>query len=386
MVQLDKSFYCEIILPEKSPIRGVIGGLAERKSLAKQSAAFDTCMLLRRNNLLDDHFRSIYHKRLPAMRNAKLAIVSKKTNQYVMVCKPSIWAKEQGTIPQVLHGILINFIPSKPLAREHTSLLLLTRVKLPNFPTFPLYLENDKETSIGIVGLDDSFPVSFKELHQISNFTLAVLRDMFHKTFDPKPEKFSYWLAPVQARADITSSTVLPSELIDWDTLLFVEENPGLKWAKDMSSEFLLNHFIYDPWDGRKRYFPQAVDPDLRPSDPPPEYVPKRKWMHDILNYTLSLSKNSRKRFLETCDWNQPVLQAECVGLRRNFLDKTIEAERAENTKCVICPQPLTISPVSFPYASPSISILNGDSVTLLISTIDPIIHSHFMFGLPGHH
>ena len=347
VVQVDKAFYCEVILPENSPIRGVTGGLAERKVLARQSAAFDTCLLLRKSNLLDDHFRSIYHRRLPAMRNAKLAIVSNNLNQYTMIRKPSLWAKDQGTVPELVYGIIIHFIPSRPLTREHASLMLLTRTKLPSFPVFPLYLDNDTETIIQTVCLENSFLISENQFLELSHFTFSILHDIYHKTFDAKSEMLPYWLAPIKAGVVAASATVLPSALIDWDILNFVKEYPQLKWDNGMSTDFLLNHFIYDPWDGRKRYFPQAVDPNLRPTDPPPEYVQKRKWMQDILNYSLSLSKNSRERFLATSDLEQPVLHAECIGLRRNFLDKTAEKEKVENTKSVICPQPLTISPVS---------------------------------------
>ncbi|KAJ5152375.1 hypothetical protein N7492_010670 [Penicillium capsulatum] len=342
----DQSFSCEVLLPEKSPIRGVIGGLAAKKAIAKQSAAFDTCLLLRKNNLLDDHFRSVYHKRLPAMRNAKLAIISKKTNQYSMLCKPSFWAKQLGGLPVALYGMVIEFRPSEPLARNHEKLVLLARGQLPTFPSFPLFLEHDIETTIQTVSLDTSFSVTSEELSHLSNFTVSVFHDIFHKTFNTEPEKFPYWLAPAKPTVQIPSSTTSLKEVIDWDTLLFVRENRGLKWSTGMSAESLLNKFLYDEWDGRKRYFPLAVDNDLKASDPPPSYVPRRKWMENILNYTLSLSKNSRPKFLDNSDWTQPVYEAQCICLRRNFLDRTTAAERSENTRSVICPQPLTISPI----------------------------------------
>ena len=84
-------YECEVILPEGSPIRGLIGKPEARKSLAKQSAAFEACILLRNKGLLDEHFVSTYQRRLPAMRNAKLSITSKKTTQYSMIVKPSFW-------------------------------------------------------------------------------------------------------------------------------------------------------------------------------------------------------------------------------------------------------------------------------------------------------
>lgn len=359
-VASDQSFYCEVLLPDKSPIRGVIGGLAAKKILAKQSAAFDTCLLLRKNNLLDDHFRSIYHKRLPAMRNAKLAIVSKKTNHYVMLCKPSFWAKQPGGLPAALYAMVIEFQPSKPLTREHGKLILLSRDKLPVFPTFPLFLDHDTETIVKPVLLDNSFSVTSEELTHLSHFTVSVFHDVFHKTFDLDPERFPYWLAPVQPKTEVHSSTTSPREVADWATLLFVYENRERKWTQALSAESLVGKFLYDDWDGRKRYFPLAVDDSLHASDSPPSYVPRRKWMENILNYTLSLSKNSRSKFLDICDWKQPVYQAECICLRRNFLDRTTAAERSENTRSVICPQPLTISPVSFSY--PVLYRWNGDA------------------------
>ena len=343
-----QSYICEVILPEKSPIRGLIGGQASRKTLAKQSAAFDTCILLRRNNLLDANFGSVYQKRLPAMRNAKLAIASKKTNKYIMICKPSIWHQEEETIPEMLYGMLIKLIPSKPLKREHQSLLLLSRKRLPSFPSFPIFLDKDVSTVVETAVIGIPFSVTFQELSQLPNFTLAVFHDVFHKNFDPAPETFPYWLAPVRACASEFNSNAVLKSLVDWETVAFVQDHLDWRWSPDMDVDFVLSRFIYDPWDGRKRYFPIAVEPNLRASDPPPDWTPRRRWMQDIVNYSLSLSKNSRPKILDHCDWNQPVLQVECLSLRRNFLDKVTDPENLETTKCVVCPQPLAISSVSY--------------------------------------
>lgn len=314
--------------------------------MAKQSAAFDACMLLRRRHLLDDNFKSVYHKRLPAMRNAKLAIVSKKTNQYTMICKPSIWKKNQEDLPDKLYGMVFKFHPEEPLDRVHDSIILLARVPLPQIPSFPIYLENDKETSIQAIVLDTPLSIITEDLVCFSQFTIAVFRDVFHKTFEPVLEKFPYWLAPIRSDARSISSINPPRDIIDWNTLKFVNENCEIKWTKEMEPRSLLNRFIYDGWDGRRRFFPLSVETTLRPSDPPPSYAPHRKWMKDIMNYSLSLSKNSRLRALEDVDWDQPVFQAECVCLRRNFLDKATEAEKAEVTRSAICLEPLMISAV----------------------------------------
>ncbi|CAL5870932.1 uncharacterized protein PFLUO_LOCUS5174 [Penicillium psychrofluorescens] len=347
---VDNKFACEVILPEKSPIRGLVGEPASRKSTAKQAAAFDACLLLRRNNLLDDHFRSIYHRRLPAMRNARLAITSKKTNQYDRICKPSIWAEQIGSVESLLYATVITFDPSEPLARSHGEIILLTRKRLPVFPTFPVYLDNDIETVIRTTCVKSAFSVTLPELECLTAFTLSVFHDLFHKTYEREIEKLPYWIAPVKGNVRAKDISSLPG-VIDWDAIKDVQEHQEWHWSADMSPESLLDRFFYDYWDGRCRYFPVAVDHDLRPADPPPSNVPRRSNMKDILNYSSSLSKASRAKFLEGCDWSQPVLQAEKVGLRRNFLDKRTEAEKKE-TRCCICPQPLMLSAIPLPIVA----------------------------------
>jgi endoribonuclease Dicer len=280
------------------------------------------------------------------MRNAKLALTAKKTNQYAMRIKPSIWARNQGKIPTFLFATLIGLISSSPLSRDHGSILLLTRERLPSIPAFPVFLEHDLETSVNLIGSDSSLNVSPAEVDILTGFTLSVFHDLFHKTYTREPERFPYWLAPIRADVQATDS-FNPSEVLDWEALKYASENSNIVWSPDMKPESLLNRFLYDNWNGRFRYFPISIDKMLSPTDPPPSYVPARKWSKDIMNWTLSLSKNSRPKFFERCIWDQPVLQAEMVCLRRNFLDKASEDERSVNTKAVICPQALCVSAVS---------------------------------------
>jgi endoribonuclease Dicer len=343
-----EKFSCEVTLPEKSLVRGVLGTLESSKAMAKGSAAFDTCLVLRKSNLLDGHFRPIFHRRLPAMRNARLAIASKKQEKYDRRCKPSHWSHQIGTIPTELYAILIRFNPLKPLNREHAPLILLTRTRLPSFPSFPIFLDDDIETRIQTLCVESPLAVSSQQLDQLTDFTVSVFRDVFHKVFESKPEVFPYWLAPAHLDADIGSPTELPNTLIDWEASSFVHEHREWKWSEGMDPKTLLNRFMYDPWSGKFRYFPLSIVPDLSALDAPPSYVPRRRDinMQNIMNYSLSLYKGSRHLFLQHCNWDQPVLQAEMVGLRRNFLDRGNESERPEKTLCVLCPETVMLSAV----------------------------------------
>ncbi|KAL2864678.1 putative RNA helicase/RNAse III [Aspergillus lucknowensis] len=352
VLPVNNTFVCEVILPERSPIRGLTGSPAVSKSTAKRSAAFDTCVLLRKHKLLDDRFNSVYHRRLPAMRNAKLAITCKKTNQYDMLLKPSLWAIGRGMLPDMVFATIITFKPSRPLSRELVDLVLLTREELPAIPEFPIFLEEgDIETTVHCVSVGKAWTFSVQELSDVTAFTLRVFRDVFQKTYSCNPEHMSYWLAPMCARHPAESEPDL-STCIDWDAVHLVNENDELTFPENATSETLRDRFVFDPWDGRCRYFTQAVDECLQPSDPPPAFVPRRRHMDNIMNYSISLSKNARAKFLAKCNWNQPVLRAELVRLRRNMLDKMTDQEKEAATTCYICLEPLRVSAIPAPVAA----------------------------------
>ncbi|KAL5051864.1 hypothetical protein BDW71DRAFT_169667 [Aspergillus fruticulosus] len=340
----NNTFVCEVILPERSPIRGLTGAPAMNKSTAKRSAAFDTCVLLRKHKLLDDHFNSVYHKRLPAMRNARLAITCKKTNEYDMIQKPALWSKDRGIKPKILYATAITFESTKPLARQLASMALLTRERLPELPGFSIYLEKDDvETIVRTAPIEKAWTLSAKQLSALTGYTLRIFQDVFQKVYSSEPENMPYWLVPASTQ-DAAGAKVDAAACIDWDTVALGNDVGQLSFAENTSSDFYCNRFVYDPWDGRCRYFTLSVDESLKPSDPPPPSVPRRRHMNNIMNYCISLSKNSRANFLAKCNWNQPVFRAELVGLRRNLLDRMTDQEKEKQTACFVCLEPLKIS------------------------------------------
>jgi endoribonuclease Dicer len=339
-------YECEVILPETSPIRGLIGRPASRKSLAKQSAAFDTCILLLKHRLLDDGFLSTYHRRLPAMRNAKLSIKSKKTTQYSMIVKPAFWKMGHGTTPSILYLTVIVFCPGERLQREHRSIVLLTRERLPQFPEFPIYLDNDTETNIRTVHMNRVLAVQPEELELMSNFTLRIFQDLYNKTYEKDEENMPYWLLPAAKDIGEFGEDIEPSYVIDWDTLRFVNQREQLERTSS-SPEEMVGRFVYDRWDGRYRYFLTGVNKDLCASDPPPAFLPRRRNMGNVMEYGLSLFKKAHAGFLSTCDWKQPVFDAELIPLRRNLLDKLSDSEKKVEKRVVLCLETQAISAVS---------------------------------------
>lgn len=346
------AFICQVILPEKSPVRGLVGKPAARKFLSKKAAAFQVCVLLRERGLLDDHFISTYHKRLPAMRNARLAIKSKKTNQYDMKIKPAFWGRGRGTVPEILYPMILTLRPSEKLKGQYQPLIILTREPLPNLPTFPLYLEDDIECQLESIPMR-SLQVSQNDLSLLTTFTLRIFQDLFNKFYEQDIAKMSYWIVPTKTQSysvSQISEAMDPRQEIDWDALRIVQENQELSWS-DKPASFIKNRFVIDKWDGKYRYFTLDIDPNLRPSDPPPPNVARRRNMDNIMSYSLSLFRKARARFLETCNWEQPVVRAELASLRRNLLDRKSQKERAVNTEYCICLEPLAISAVYFPLS-----------------------------------
>ena len=350
-------FRYKVTLPETSPFRGAMGQPYPRKITAKQSAAFETCLVLRRMGLLDEHLRSTYHKRLPTMRNAHLAISETKKDSYKMLVKPQIWERTRGTVPSCLYVTILVLRPSLPLRKELAPLALLTREPLSCLPEFPLFLDGDVQTDVVSLMLTQPLKLAVDQLNSLTTFTLCVFEDVFHKQYAYDHKSMSYWLAPISAGSFDGVSHPRPLETIDWQCLedvykvQFIRkmDPTRLAWKSNSLPEAWLDKFLVDRGSGKYRYFSETVVPVAKPSDPPPRDMPfRRKQMENILGYTLSTYGRNRETFLSACDWQQPVIRAEMVHLRRNLLDKMTEQEKKAKTDgYLICPEPLQISALS---------------------------------------
>ena len=336
----DKKFIAEVLLPDNAPLLSAIGRVRAKKSLAKRSAAFEACIELRKKSYLDAHLQPIYVKKLPAMRNAMLAKGMKKTNQYVMRVKPNIWAETRGTLPTELWMTLVDF--SAGLDRPHQPLLFLTRIRMPQFPSFPVYLNNGHATSVDSVVVEQPLEVTNEIINKLTAFTFRVFNDVFSKKYEEEGCKLSYWLGPAPANMMSLDQSLLPQQLIDWAVLDEVFANPNYQWTPDMSNDFLSNKFFIDIWDGSRKFYSKVVNTSLKPTDPIPDDVGKDRRNGSILNYSVSLWKKARQK----AEWNpdQPVVEAEKVLARRNLLAPPNVKEVGLKTRAVLCPEPLRIS------------------------------------------
>src|SRR5690606_644481 len=140
---------------------------------------------------------------------------------------------------------------------------------LPKLPKFPLYLEAHIPTDVECTKLEAKLQLHGNDLDVRTTFTLRTCRDVLHEVFEREPQSMTYWLAPFDSRQRMPTEDANPRAAVDWNMLQFISAHDDLSWSKNEPSS-LSDKFIYDRWDGRYRYFTHEIDPNRRPSDPPP--------------------------------------------------------------------------------------------------------------------
>jgi endoribonuclease Dicer len=350
----NKQFVTEVILPESSPIRGAVGQPCSTKQIAKCSAAFETCVLLRKGKYLNEWLVPIFTKQLPAMRNALLAVDSKKREAYHMRTKPNLWSV--GGVPEELFLTVLILDKPECLDRPSQPLALLTRYPLPELPSFLLHFGAGKNSPVQVRPVGMSLSVDESILRQINLFTLCIFDDVFSKGYESDVSKMPYFLAPIKSVP--VGELSEPWDLIAWDILKQIEDYQD-KWGdqpwenkawKDAPDDFFKDKFVVDPWDGSRKLWTVGVAHQYKPLDPVPANSAPRKGTRknndNIMEYSCSLWAKARAR--RTFDENQLVVEARFISLRRNLLDEFDGSEVETLKKCHVILEPLKISPVSF--------------------------------------
>ncbi|KAK4231362.1 hypothetical protein QBC38DRAFT_466583 [Podospora fimiseda] len=355
MISLPSGYQCEVILPASSPIRRVMGSIHSSKAVAKCSAAFEMCLLLLKDKYLDAHLKPVFTKQLPAMRNARLAISSKKRAEYGMRIKPEIWS----TVGQPTELFVMALTLENPaaLGRASTPVLLLTRQAMSRVASFPLYFGTGRSSTVCCIPLSGSFKVDGENADSLAAFTLSVFKDVFSKQYEATAAQLPYFLAPTRKEHDFVFEFVTdPSTIIDWDTVKYVQANEHVKYKFDAHpDEFFKNKFVWDAYDGSRKFITRHRVHNMKATDSVPHGIvapSHRAWKtvcttHDILNYSNSMWSKSRAFFPPRED--QPVVEADLLPIRRNMLDDDVN-EDLEPKKCFLVLEALRMSslPVDF--------------------------------------
>ncbi|KAL7627847.1 Dicer-like protein 1 [Parahypoxylon ruwenzoriense] len=347
---IGREFECEVILPDTSPVKSAIGRRATSKQVAKCSAAFEICLQLRKKKYLDDFLQSTFTKKLPSMRNAQLAISSKKRAEYTMRTKPKIW--DSRGIPESLFVTILKLDCPEALGRFSRPLAFLTRHPLPRLAKFSLFFDGHRTSAVECVSLPCAIKISSEETEQLDHFTLRIFDDVFSKEYRSVPENMPYFIAPLKHRHDFNFTRIAEDTrtLIDWDCLSTLHNTARYLDLENQPDEFFGNKFVIDPHDGSRKFYTVCRRKDLKPTDPELPGVPKgqrgrkstREGSEDIWNFSISLWTNTRSKL--TINENLPVVEAEYIPLRRNLLDELDSPEDAER-KCFLIFQTLKVSP-----------------------------------------
>ncbi|KAF7560238.1 hypothetical protein G7046_g3900 [Stylonectria norvegica] len=343
-------FVANVILPESSPLKTVSGFPQRNKILARCSAAFEACVQLIKKKYIDDHFQPVFTKKLPAMRNARLAVSSNKKADYNMRLKPQFWSTTSDKASGELYLIAMALEKPEAAGYGNRPLLLLSRQEFPDLPPIQLFFGNGKTSSAVLISSHDSVKLTENQVGRLATFTMTIFADVFSKEYDANVREIPYFLAPcAQSHCEVLQRAAAQ---IDWPIVDLVHENGNLSW-ENASKLFFYDKFVIDPWDGSRKFITHGIDQALRPSDPTPEGVPEprrrsyRLGAQNIKEYSNSLWAKARNRTVLRED--QPVVRAELLSLRRNLLDE-FQIDEDRNNTCYIILEFLRVSPVSFLY------------------------------------
>ena len=353
-----KQFICEVILPQavddnadEPPIRSAMGRPASTKQVAKCAAAFEMCKLLRQGKYIDEYLTPKYRDQLPLMRNAQLAVDSKKREAYKMRTKPAMWSIEGE--PTSLFVTVLFIANPDALDRPSQPMALLTRQELPRLPSFMLHFGPDRHSPAVCTALSRPLEVSSIVLDQINLFTLCVFDDVFSKEYEPDASRMPYFLLPIRQEVVFDTDTD-PSSLVDWAVVAAVKQHQldtvDKPWENytwhDKPDDYYRQKFLVDPWDGSRKFWSVGRSDKYKALDPLPPDTPARSGTRrnndNILEYSISLwaKARSRRSFAE----DQPVVEAELISLRRNMLDEFGTMENEAPKKCFLVLEPLKVS------------------------------------------
>jgi endoribonuclease Dicer len=347
VMPVGSKFIADIILPDCSPVTRVSGFPQRSKQMARSSAAFEACKLLLKGKHIDGHLQSTLVKILPRMRNARLAVSLKKKKDYKMRAKPAIWSQVGGEVPGTLFATVLTLEEPGKVGKPTRPLILLTRQKLPELPVIPLFFGDGSRTMARPVVMRKPLEFTAAQVESLRSFTLRIFDHVFSKSYEASSSELPYFLAPAKE----SHVSVLGSGLasVDWDTVDLVKDTDSLDWDKK-PDEFYQDKFVIDLFDGSRKLVLRGINKNLRPSDQEPADAPAPRSREfrlsdkTIKDYSISLWPKAKKR--RTWREDQPVIDADLLPLRRNFLDQFSTTDTA-NTKCAVILEPLQVSPVS---------------------------------------
>jgi endoribonuclease Dicer len=265
-----------------------------------------------------------------------------------MRIKPEIWSQLGHDMPLELFPTILALDRPEKVGRPTRPLILLSRQRLPQLPSVPLFFGDDDTSLATPLAASDPLHLSTAQVESLRLCTLKIFQDIFSKQYEANCNEFPYFLAPEKESHAVVRDR--KSATIDWDLVHEMGSIAFLDW-ENKPEHFYQDRFIVDPCDGSRKMILLGLNKNLKPSDPAPEDAPAPRLRYfsmcsdkSIKEYSTSLWTKQRK--LKKWRDDQPVVNAEILSLRRNFLDQFFVKDKT-NSKCAIILEPLQVSPVS---------------------------------------
>ncbi|KAG0129258.1 hypothetical protein HOY82DRAFT_488379 [Tuber indicum] len=343
--RVPEGFISEVTLPTLSPVQHIEGAPMPTKRAAKQSASFFTCLELRGKGELDENLmpKSSRTERNPKMTNAHLALDIHSSNIYPKRAKPDFWKIDAPPF-ELWFNILLLSNPTG-MAPAIQPICLVTRNKLPSIPAFTVYSDKGAESELIILQLSKSLRASPDTLKKLCQFTHRLFFDLFNKTFELTLNTVPYWIAPIKG-SNFTKES-LPENTLDCELLEEVASRAGILWDDNYPSEKLIGRFLIDRRQRSRRFIVLDHHPTLKSTDPYPPSYECPPGIIDIQDYSYNASN---KRKWSGVKWkvpvSEPVLIAECLLHRINYLSAPDSKWVTADNRAVITPSAFSISAI----------------------------------------
>ncbi|OAA58270.1 RNase3 domain protein [Cordyceps fumosorosea ARSEF 2679] len=374
-----ESFICWVILPDSSPFKSTSGSMERSKIRARCAAAYEACTRLIQIGSINQNLQPTFKKKLPRMRNARLALNGKNQKDYTLLIKPKMWTSLPTETPTRLFRTIVQIHPD---SAGITSIALLTRQQLPDIDPIKLFASIDLTMTANLIR-SGPVEISPEQVQKLAAFTRCLFDQVFSKMFDAKDEEIPYFFAPASLKL-----YEYEQETLDWQRIeqavMFMDQGVAVD-PGDVNRQ----QFVTDPHDGSRKFFIYETDRTLRATDPTPAGVPGHKNNaylasdKSIMQYSCSTRSPHRQKIV--FDTEQPVYRALLLSLRRNFLDD----DRTETTKtdqiCFITLQCLKLSPIPADVARAALflpSILYRLDCALVVAEVREMLGLNIPLGL----
>ncbi|BFZ60194.1 Dicer-like protein 1 [Saitoella coloradoensis] len=345
-------YRCTIEFPVNSVVHKIVGKVQPNKQRAKQMAAFDACIELRKRGGLDEHLvpvRENLDKIVDVDGEGMQVGTAKALRSYTMKT-PDFWKVREGEpLPGQVYATLIKVVkPSNEgvPSQGHRPICLLTRrpfdIDLGIIQLFST-VEAKVYANAECTSLPDPISLSGTQLDILTGYTVRVMSMVANRSFTCDPDRMPYWVTFPTTREDGKVADLLPWEEIQ--AAVSRKHTPCPANLSDLQDKVLL-----EAGDDRARYRLASVRTDLNPLSQPPAGSREARF-ESFLEYT---ERKWRNYEVKVKDFEQSMLEVKIIPRVLNYLHRPTakdmpRTELHSRTPAYLMPERVLVSTIPAP-------------------------------------